>query len=78
MHNFKNDLIFKYEDTGKNILIYNDEQKSVEVVDYQGKAEIVSQKTGACLVPTTYVLSKSLEYANFLEDESSKRSVYKE
>ena len=78
LHNFKNDLIFKYEDTGKNILIYNDEQKTVEVIDYQGKAEIVSQKTGACLVPTTYVLSKSLEYANFLEDESSKRAVYKE
>ena len=78
LKNFTDNLVFNFEDTGKNLLIYNDEQENLEVIDYQGNYEIVSQKTGACLVPTTYILAKSQDYTNFLFLESSKRSVYKE
>ena len=78
LHNFIDDLIFKYEDTGKNILQYNDNQDAIEVTDYLGNKEIVKEKSGACLIPTTYILKKSLEYSNFIDENSSSRSIYKE
>ena len=78
LHNFIDDLVFKYEDTGKNILQYNDNQESIEVIDYLGNKEIVKEKSGACLIPTTYILKKSLEYSNFIDENSSSRSIYKE
>ena len=33
---------------------------------------------GCCLVPTTYILGKALEYADLISDNSSKRAKYKE
>ena len=49
-----------------------------ELVDYQGNKEIVKNKYGCVLVPTTYVLGKSLEYATLISDESSSRAIYNE
>lgn len=74
---FRDDLVFSYEDTGKNILMYVDAQDSFELTDYNGKKSIVKDKSGCCLLPTTYVLGKSEEYANLIDD-SSKRAIYKE
>lgn len=63
---------------GKNMLIYNDEQENFELVDYQGNKELVKQKYGCCLVPTTYELGKSEEYCYLISDDSSKRAIFKE
>lgn len=46
--------------------------------DYQGHIEEIDAKYGCCLVPTTYVLGKSEEYAYLISEESSKRAIYKE
>lgn len=35
-------------------------------------------KYGSCLLPTTYELAKSEEYASLVKDESSPRAIYKE
>lgn len=78
LEDFRDDFIFKYEDTGKNLLIYNDEMESFELTDYQGNVEIVKNKYGCSLVPTTYKLGKSEEYAYLISDDSSKRAIYKE
>ena len=78
LKNFRDDLVFKYEDTGKNILQYNDSQEPILVKDYKGKEYKISEKSGACLIPTTYILKKSLEYSNFIDESSSARSIYKE
>lgn len=78
LSNFRDDLVFKYEDTGKNILQYNDNQDTIDVIDYKGESYRIEEKTGACLIPTTYVLKKSLEYSNFIDENSSTRSIYKE
>ncbi len=78
INNFKDNLLFKFEDTGKNMLIYNDEQPVFEIIDYQGNKEIINQKTGACIVPATYELNKSFEYSSFLDDISEARAIYKE
>ena len=77
LDDFRDDLVFSYEDTGKNILMYVDAQDSFELTDYNGKKSIVKDKSGCCLLPTTYVLGKSEEYANLIDD-SSKRAIYKE
>lgn len=78
LKDFKDDFVFSFEDTGKNLLIYIDNQDPFEFTDYQGKKLIVDDKSGCSLIPTTYVLGKALEYANLVNDASSKRAIYKE
>lgn len=78
LSDFKDNLVFNFKDTGKNLLMYNDNQESFILTDYLGNKLEVTDKYGCCLVPTTYVLGKSEEYANLLSDESSKRAIFKE
>lgn len=78
LEDFKDDFVFRFEDTGKNLLIYNDEMEEFELTDYQGNKEILKNKYGCVLVPTTYELGKSEEYADLISDESSKRAIFKE
>lgn len=75
---FKDNFVFKYEDTGKNLLIYNDEMIEFELKDFQGNKELLKNKYGCVLVPTTYELGKSIDYADLISDESSRRSIYEE
>lgn len=78
LHDFKDDFVFRYEDTNKNLLIYTENQEELELEDYLGVKYNVSDKSGCCVVPTTYVLSKSNDYATLLNNASSKRAIYKE
>lgn len=78
LKDFKDDFVFSFEDTGKNLLIYVDKQDPFELVDYKGKRLKVEDRSGCSLIPTTYVLGKALEYATLVNDASSKRAVYKE
>lgn len=78
LKDFKDDFVFKYEDTGKNMLIYNDEMKSFELKDFQGNIEKLNNKYGCVLVPTTYELGKSEEYSYLISDDSSKRAIFRE
>lgn len=75
---FRDDLLFDYSVTNKHMIMYNDEQKPVELIDYNGIKYKVEDKTGACLLPTTYVLGKSYDYANLLIDNSSQRAKFKQ
>ena len=77
LEDFKDDLVFD-ESVGKKMIMYNDHQESVLLEDYQGHIVEVDEASGACILPTTYVLSKSLDYANLLTDASSSRARYKE
>ena len=78
LHDFKDDFVFEYKDTNKNLLFYVEDQQPVEVTDYLGNKYTITDKSGCCLVPTTYVLGKALEYANLVSDASSSRAIYKE
>ena len=78
LKDFKDDFIFKHKDTDKNMLQYNDNQVPIELTDYQGNKLIVNDKSGCCILPDSYTLGKSLEYADLISDESSKRAIYKE
>jgi hypothetical protein len=75
---FKDEYIFKYEDTGKLLLSYCENQEPLEVTDYLGNKYLVTDKSGCCLVPTTYELGKALDYIELIEEKSSERAIYKE
>lgn len=78
LEDFTDNFVFDYKDTGKMLLIYNDDMQPFELTDYKGKKQIVKDKYGCSLIPTTYELGKALEYSQLLSDESSARSIYKE
>lgn len=76
LDDFRDNFIFKYEDTNKNLLVYIDEQLPQTITDYQGNKTIVYDISGCCIVPNTYTLNKAIEYANLISDNSSHRSIY--
>ena len=78
LDNFRDDLVFTSDITNKNMLFYTEGQAPVEITDYLGNTFTVDDPSGCCVVPTTYVLSKSHEYMNLLSDNSSRRAIYKE
>lgn len=78
LEDFKDDLLFKSSITGKQTLIYLDEQEPNELIDFQGNKYTNTDKTGCCLIPCSYKLDKAFEYAKLISDDSSKRAIYKE
>ena len=73
---FKDDLVFHFNNTNKNMLFYCDDQSEEIITDYQGHTSKVIDKSGCCLVPTTYILGKSQDYAYLISDDSARRSIY--
>ena len=78
LKDFKDDFVFDYKDTGKQLIVYVDKQEPFELTDYKGQKYKVKDKSGVCFIPTTYVLGKALDYANLISDNSSKRAIYNE
>lgn len=77
IEDFRDNLIFDYKYTNKQTIAYNDKQYPIDLVDYLGVKYKVDDKTGVCLLPTTYELNKALDYANLLTDNSSTRAKFK-
>ena len=75
---FKDGLIFKSKDTNKLLLYYVDNQKPIMMKDYQGNIYKVDDVSGCCLLPCSYTLGKSLDYADLINDSVSERSLYNE
>jgi len=78
LEDFKDDFVFEYKDTNKLLLQYNDEQTEFILTDYKGKKCKVTDKYGICFLPCQYTLNKSEEYINLLNEESSKRAIFRE
>lgn len=78
LEEFKDNFVFDFKYTNKNLLVYNDEMQPFELTDYKGKKLKVTDKFACSLIPTTYELGKSEEYASLISDESSKRAIFKE
>lgn len=76
LEEFTNDFVFDYKYTGKNLIVYNDDQEEFDLIDYNGVKMHITDKYGICLVPTTYKLGISSEYADLISDESSKRARF--
>ena len=75
---FKDNFVFRFEDTGKLLLSYCENQEGLYVTDYQGRESFVTDKSGCCLIPTTYELGKALDYIELIEEKSSQRAIYEE
>lgn len=78
LDDFRDGYVFKYEDTNKLILQYVEEQPNRILTDYKGVTVNITDRSGVCLIPTTYTLGKALEYAEYVADMSSRRAIYKE
>ena len=78
LDDFRDDFIFNYKDTNKNLVMYTEEQSPLEVEDYLGLKYMITDRSGCCILPNTYKLCKSLDYANLVSDDSSKRARFKE
>lgn len=78
LEDFTDDYVFKFEDTNKNLLVYTENQDELYFNDYQNHKSQIHTKSGCCLIPTTYILGKALDYCELLSDQKSARAVYKE
>ena len=76
LSDFKDNLIFDFAHTNKNLLFYCENQKEIIMTDCKGKKAKVSDISGCCLLPNTYNLNKSLDYAELINDKSSNRAIY--
>lgn len=77
LEEFRDDLVFDFDNTNKLTLAYNDSQIPVTITDYLGHTYEVSDKSGICMMPTTYELGKSLEYAELIGDNSTERAKFR-
>lgn len=78
LDDFRDNFVFSYKDTDKNLVLYTEEQSPLIVEDYLGLEYKITDKSGCCILPNSYELSKSLDYVNLISDDSSKRAIYKE
>ena len=78
LDDFRDDFLFTYEDAKKHLIAYNDFQEPIVFKDYLGNELYIEDKSGVCILPNTYTLSKSQDYAMLISDASSKRARYKE
>ena len=78
LNDFKDDFVFDYETCKKKLLFYTENMPDYEVTDYLGFKYLVTDKTGCSIMPNTYTLDKSLDYANLISDASSNRARYME
>ena len=76
LEDFKDDFVFEFKYTNKNIVYYNDDMNPFILTDYHGKKKMVNEKYGCCLLPTTYSLGKSEEYRDLITDFSSKHAEF--
>lgn len=73
---FKKELVFPSELTGKLALLYNDSIPEHELTDYQGNTVIVPAGSGITMVGDDYTLGMKPDYEDLMQ--SSKRSLYQE
>ena len=73
---FRDDLVFDFEHTNKLTLAYNDNQIPVEMTDYLGNKYHITDRSGICMLPTTYRLGKAEDYADLI-DNSTERAKFK-
>ena len=78
LDDFRDNFVFRYEDTNKHLIAYNDFQEPTVLTDYLGNELYVDDKSGICILPNTYELSKAQDYVTLISDASSNRARYKE
>lgn len=75
IENFKDGFVFLPEYTGKLTLWYLGEQEPITVTDYQGHTTTMFNRFGVYMEPTTYNLSLSPQYEDYLYTLAVKQST---
>ena len=78
LDDFRDNYIFKASDTGKQTLMYLDDQERDTITDKNGVIYVNTDTTGCCMIPCSYELGKSIDYCELLTDNSSKRAIFRE
>lgn len=66
IEDFREGHIFDYEDSGRLVMDYLENQPTFTVTDYQGHTETIQQQYGVNAMPTTYTLGISSAYDDYL------------
>lgn len=77
LDDFRDDLVFDFYNTNKLTLAYNDNQIPTVITDYLGNSCEVTDKSGICMLPTTYKLGKALDYVELLTEQSTERAKFR-
>ncbi|HPB85875.1 MAG TPA: hypothetical protein PLR63_08835, partial [Paludibacteraceae bacterium] len=67
IEDFKKGFVFGYDDTGKKLLYYTENQPDLTVIDCNGKIGTLTGSSGICLTPCRYQLGITKEYFEYLE-----------
>ena len=73
LKNFKQDMIFEYENCGKLASFYNDDQPVIIFKDYAGKKYASTQRHGICLQGVEYNMSVDDVYEALWDKEIDNR-----
>ena len=63
---FKRGFIFGYNDTGKKLLYYTENQPDINVIDCNGKRGTLRGQSGICLTPCRYALGMTNDYFDYI------------
>ena len=77
LEDFRDDLVFDFKHTNKLTLAYNDNQIPVTITDYLGNSCTVSDKSGICMLPTSYTLGKALDYTELIGNATTERAKFR-
>ena len=66
LDDFKRGFTFGYDDSGKKLLYYGENQPDIEVIDYRGVKGTLTGVNGVCLTPCRYSLGITKEYFEYL------------
>lgn len=63
---FKRGFTFGYNDSGKKLLYYGEDQPDIDVIDLNGVPGTLTGSSGVCLTPCRYSLGITKEYFEYL------------
>lgn len=72
---FRDGLYFDVDQSGKAIAFYNSTQKEVTLYDINNVPYKCTDKYGICIAPTTYKLTMTPQYIDYLQSEQLKAST---
>lgn len=78
LEEFQDGYIFKYENTGNMLSLYNDNQEEFLLTDYLGNEYKIKDKKVVVLLPNSYTLARTYDYMQLISDYSNGRRLYDE
>lgn len=75
IEDFKKGFVFGYDDTGKKLLYYTENQPDLTVIDCNGKIGTLTGSSGICLTPCRYKLGITKDYFDYIQSVGSENDT---